>query len=163
MTGKQFAQRAVIPAIIVLGTLLLLLMFLPGLRPGSAPEVKTVDGKSAIGGAFNLVDQRNQPVTSDSLKGKYSLVYFGFTNCPDICPISLQTMTQAMEIAGPFGENVVPIFITVDAERDTPQVMAGLCGKFSPALSGADGQRRTTASGRRCLPRLFQKGAGRST
>jgi protein SCO1/2 len=162
MTGKQFAQRAVIPAIIVLGTVLLLVMFFPGMRPGTKPEVTTVDGKSAIGGAFNLIDQRGQPVSSESLKGKYSLVYFGFTHCPDICPISLQTMTQGLEIAGPFGENVVPIFITVDAERDTPQAMADYVANFHPrflALTGNAEQLRQAADAYRVYFKKAQEEA----
>jgi protein SCO1/2 len=145
MNAKKIAQRVVVPAIIAMGTLLLLLMFMPGLRPVPKPAVNTVQGSAAIGGAFTLVDQRGQTVTSESLKGKYSLVYFGFTHCPDICPVSLQTITQGLEIAGPFGENVTPVFITVDAARDTPQAMADYVANFHPrflALTGTPEQVR---------------------
>ncbi|MBL8630501.1 MAG: SCO family protein [Rhodospirillaceae bacterium] len=145
MNAKKIAQRVLIPAIIAMGTLLLLLMFLPGIRPTPRPAVNTVQGSAAIGGAFALVDQKGQTVTADNLKGKYALVYFGFTHCPDICPISLQTITQALYIAGPFGENVNPIFISVDPERDTPAAMADYIANFHPrflALTGTPEQVR---------------------
>ncbi|MBL8644396.1 MAG: SCO family protein [Rhodospirillaceae bacterium] len=148
MNAKKFAQRAIIPLIIVLGTLLLLLMFMPGLRPVPKSATSTVSGAAAIGGAFTLTDQKNQTVTADSLKGRHLLVYFGFTHCPDICPISLQTMTQALEIAGPLGEGVIPVFITVDAERDTPAAMADYIANFHPrflALTGTADQLRAAA------------------
>lgn len=157
MTGKQIAKRVLIPAIIAMGTLLLLLMFMPGLRPVPRPPVATVSGTADIGGAFTLVDQKNNVVTSENLKGKYALVYFGFTNCPDICPLSLQTMTLALDIAGPIGEPVTPIFITVDAERDTPQVMGDYIANFHPrflALTGTPDQVTQAANAYRVY---FQK------
>jgi len=150
-------KRIRIPAIIVLGTLLLLLMFMPGLRPVPTPNVRTVEGAPSIGGAFSLIDPKGQTVTSEALKGKYSLVYFGFTNCPDICPLALQTITLALQIAGPFGDDVTPVFISVDAERDTTEVMGQYVANFHPrflALTGTVEQTRQAAEAYRVY---FQK------
>ncbi|MSO97393.1 MAG: SCO family protein [Rhodospirillaceae bacterium] len=149
-------KRFLAPAIIFFGTLLLLAMFLPGLRP-ERPGAGVVQGTAAIGGAFDLIDQKGNAVSAAELKGKYSLVYFGFTNCPDVCPISLQTITQALNIAGPIGDEVQLVFITVDAERDTPKVMAEYTANFHPrflALTGTAEQVRAAASAYRVY---FQK------
>jgi cytochrome oxidase Cu insertion factor (SCO1/SenC/PrrC family) len=138
MNAKRFA----IPAIILCGAVLLLLMYLPGLRP-EIPQVRVVEGTVAIGGSFELTDQRNQTITSASLLGKPSLVFFGFTNCPDICPLSLTTMTQALNIAGPVADDVIPVFISVDPERDTVEAMAAYIANFHPrflALTGTPEQ-----------------------
>jgi len=141
-------KRLIAPAIVVLGTVLLLSFYLPGMRQ-SASSVNTVSGAPSIGGAFTLTDQTNAVVTAETLKGKYSLVYFGFTHCPDICPLSLSVMTQALNIAGPMAEDVVPVFITVDPERDTVSVMADYAANFHPrmlALTGSLEQVREAAS-----------------
>ncbi|MDX2144334.1 MAG: SCO family protein [Rhodospirillaceae bacterium] len=144
MTPKQL----IAPAIIAIATVGFLAFYLPGLRGERASEVNTVSGAAAIGGAFEMIDQKGQSVTSETLKGRHLLVYFGFTHCPDICPISLQTMTQAMEILGPIGDAVTPLFFTVDAERDTPPVMADYVANFHPrfvALTGTPDQVRKAA------------------
>jgi protein SCO1/2 len=153
MTPKQL----IAPAIIAIATVAFLAFYLPGIRSERTSEVNTVSGAVAIGGAFAMVDQAGRPVTSETLKGKHLLVYFGFTHCPDICPFSLQTMTQAMEILGPIGEGVTPVFFTVDAERDTPPVMADYVANFHPrfvALTGTVEQVRAAADAYRVY---FQK------
>jgi protein SCO1 len=76
-----------------------------------------------IGGPFNLVNQDNEAVTEKDFLGKPALIYFGFTYCPDICPLSLQTMRLALEEAGPAGQNIQPILISLDPERDTPAAL----------------------------------------
>ena len=112
---------------------------MPGLRPAPAPQVVT-QCEARIGGAFTLTDAHGKRITDDILKGHYSLMYFGFTHCPDVCPLALGMMTEALKIAGPVAENVVPVFITVDPERDTPQAMGEYVANFHPrfvALTGS--------------------------
>lgn len=141
-------KKLIIPAIIAGGTLLLLAMYFPGLRP-TRPDVNVVAGMANIGGAFTLTDQRGNAVSSESLKGKYSLIYFGYAHCPDICPLTLATMTQALEIAGPLGEDVVPVFITFDPERDTQAALLDYAANFHPrflALTGTLEQVKAAAS-----------------
>ncbi|MEQ9447411.1 MAG: SCO family protein [Rhodospirillaceae bacterium] len=122
----------------------MLFLYLP--RP--APPVTVIGGgEVAIGGPFTLVNGSDETVTEDVLKGRYSLIYFGFTYCPDICPLALQTITDAIELLGPAGEQVQPIFISVDPERDTPSVVDAYVDHFHPAFIGLTGSlAQTTAA-----------------
>src|SRR3981081_2688807 len=74
---------------------------------------------SAIGGPFRLTDQNGKTVTDADLKGKWSLVYFGYTHCPDACPTALNDISIALSDLGPKRDAVRPVFITVDPARDT--------------------------------------------
>src|SRR4029077_4846554 len=78
---------------------------------------------SAIGGPFRLVDQDGKTVTDADLRGKWSLIYFGYTHCPDACPTALNDIAIALDELGPKREAVRSVFITVDPERDTPEVL----------------------------------------
>jgi protein SCO1 len=94
---------------------------------------------SAIGGPFRLVDQNGKTVTDADLKGKWSLVYFGYTHCPDACPTALNDISIALDDLGPQRNEVRPVFITVDPERDTPEVLKSYVTAFDApilALSG---------------------------
>jgi protein SCO1 len=96
-----------------------------------------------IGGPFTLTDQDGQRISSDRFDGKYRLVYFGYTYCPDICPVDLQQIGLAMrklEDSDPeVAARVQPIFITTDPERDTPRVMKEYAAAFHPRLIGLTG------------------------
>ena len=93
----------------------------------------------AIGGPFALTDQNGRTVTSDSLKGKPTLIYFGFTYCPDVCPTSLLLMETAVEKLGPdAAKKVNLVFITIDPERDTPKLLKGYVDEFRPDLHRPD-------------------------
>jgi protein SCO1/2 len=95
---------------------------------------------SAIGGPFRLVDQNGKTVTDTDLKGKWSLVYFGYTHCPDACPTALNDIAIALDQLGPRREAVRSVFITVDPERDTPEVLKEYVTSFDApilALSGS--------------------------
>ncbi|MEP2828650.1 SCO family protein [Parvibaculum sp.] len=96
-------------------------------------------GKAQVGGPFTLVNQDGETVTEETYSGKYMLIYFGFTFCPDICPTELGIMTAALDRLGEKAKKVQPIFITVDPERDTPDVMARYVKLFSPRLVGLTG------------------------
>ena len=92
-----------------------------------------------IGGPFSLVNQDGEPVTESSLAGKYNLIYFGFTFCPAICPTELQKIRIVMDRLGPQADLVQPVFITIDPERDTPDVMKKYVVQFHPRLIGLSG------------------------
>ncbi len=81
----------------------------------------TVTGKAEIGGPFTLVNQDGETVTEADFLGRPQLIYFGFSFCPDVCPLALQQMGAAQAIADPDGTYFQPIFISVDPERDTPE------------------------------------------
>ena len=96
-----------------------------------------------LGGPFTLTDQNGQRVSNDQFDGRYRLVYFGYTYCPDICPVDLQQIGLAMkklEKSDPeVAKRVQPIFITTDPERDTPAVMKEYVSAFHPRLIGLTG------------------------
>ena len=91
------------------------------------------------GGAFTLESSSGQTVTNRDFRGKYMLVYFGYTYCPDVCPTTLNAVAEALDELGPRAEKLVPIFITVDPQRDTPAAMKRYTAAFSPALVGLTG------------------------
>ncbi len=89
------------------------------LRPTDNPDngrAASVSGKPLVGGPFSLIDQTGKRVTDQDFRGKEMLVFFGFTNCPDICPAGLQVMSAALQKLGKKGDDVVPLFITLDPE-----------------------------------------------
>jgi len=96
-------------------------------------------GAVQIGGAFSLVDHTGRPVTDASWRGRWMLVYFGYTTCPDLCPTELQTVASALELLGPQAAQLVPLFITIDPERDTPDRLAGYVKLFDDRLIGLTG------------------------
>lgn len=97
-------------------------------------------GRPKVGGAFNLVDQHGRPFTADSMRGKYALVYFGFTHCPDICPEELDKMAQMIDLVAEQKPGTMrPIFITCDPARDTPAVVKEYLNEFHPAMIGLTG------------------------
>jgi protein SCO1/2 len=100
---------------------------------------------STVGGAFELTDQTGQTVTDKSLKGRPSLVFFGFTHCPDICPTSLFEISEVLRAMGPDAAKVNAYFVSVDPERDTPAVMKDYLQSFDPNLKGLTGSPEAVA------------------
>ncbi|EJU05993.1 h-sco1 [Dacryopinax primogenitus] len=97
-------------------------------------------GKARVGGPFALVAHDGTPFTDKELLGKWSLVYFGFTNCPDICPDELEKMTEVVEtMDAEFGPVVQPIFISCDPARDSVQQMRDYVSDFHPRMIGLTG------------------------
>ena len=92
-----------------------------------------------IGGPFTLVDQTGRTVTNQDFRGRYMLVFFGFTHCPDVCPAELRVMSASLDELGPKAEQVVPIFITLDPERDTPAAMGAYVKNFGSRFVGLTG------------------------
>jgi protein SCO1/2 len=124
--------------------------------PGSGPASGTVTGGDVagacrntafarIGGPFDLVDQDGKAVTQASFAGRPALLYFGFTYCPDICPMSLQTMRLALDeaekLAGPSARRIRPVLISLDPERDTPEALKSYVASngFPEGLVGLTG------------------------
>jgi len=94
---------------------------------------------SAIGGPFRLVDQNGRTFTDADLKGKWSLIYFGYTHCPDACPTTLNEIAIALQDLGPKRDVVRPVFITVDPERDTPEVLKSYVTSFDAPILALTG------------------------
>ena len=123
----------------------------------------TVRGdRPTIGGPFTLVDQDGRTVTEAAFKGKPTLIYFGFTFCPDVCPTSLLLMETALEKLGPDAANKVNlVFITVDAERDTPALLKGYVTNFGPTFIGLTGTPEQVAAAARAYRVYYQKVPGK--
>jgi protein SCO1/2 len=106
--------------------------------PPSAGGVQLPQGM-ALGGPFHLTDQTGRRVTEADFPGRFMLVYFGFTYCPDVCPTELGTMIAALDVLGDAANRVTPVFITIDPERDTSEAMADYVARFDPRLIGLTG------------------------
>jgi protein SCO1/2 len=114
--------------------------------------------KPTIGGAFSLTDQNGRTVTDADLKGKPTLIYFGYTYCPDVCPTSLLLMENAAEKLGPDGPKKVNLlFITIDPERDTQKLMKDYVGNFGPTIEGLTGTPDQIASVAHAYRVYYQK------
>ncbi len=96
-------------------------------------------GPGAAGGPFALTDSGGHAVTDRDLRGRYLLVYFGYTACPDACPTALNEVAEAMTRLGPLAARVQPLFITLDPARDTPAVVGTFVAAFDPRLLGLTG------------------------
>ncbi|KAI9797378.1 MAG: Cu-binding protein [Candelina submexicana] len=97
-------------------------------------------GKPKVGGSFELMDQDGRRFTDENMLGKYALVYFGFTHCPDICPEELDKMARMIDLVrSSSGAVMRPVFITCDPARDTPAVIKTYLQEFHPAMIGLTG------------------------
>ncbi|MDP6262633.1 MAG: SCO family protein [Rhodospirillales bacterium] len=112
----------------------------------SAEETPGVSSHISIGGAFTLIDHNGKTVTDANFRGRYMLVYFGYTFCPDVCPTALQTITDAMDLLGAKADKVQPVFISVDPERDTPKVLKSFMENFHPRMIGLTGSSEQVAA-----------------
>ncbi len=119
------------------------LFALAGCGGGAGDPATAPLAGARMGGAFTLVDQDGQAVTDQSWPGQYRLVYFGYTYCPDVCPVDVQVMSQGLskfEKTDPaHGRKVQPIFITVDPARDTQKALKAFVSNFHPRLVGLTG------------------------
>ena len=120
---------------------LVLALLVAGCSP--APVEQPPLAGAAMGGAFTLTDQDGKRVSDTAFDGRYRLVYFGYTFCPDVCPVDLQVIAQGLrqfEKSDPAAvAKVQPIFISVDPERDTPAVLKEYVAAFHPRLVGLTG------------------------
>lgn len=96
-------------------------------------------GTAQIGGPFTLTDQNGSKRSSSDFGGRFMLVYFGYSFCPDVCPTTLSLMADALDRLGPSGSRVVPVFITIDPERDTPAKLKPYMASFGPRFVGLTG------------------------
>lgn len=107
---------------------------------GSSSSV-AVPSQIKIGGPFTLTDHQGNRVSDEAYRGKLLLIYFGYGYCPDVCPTELQNMAVALDEMGEAGADVLPIFITVDPERDTVEFMAEYVANFHSRMIGLTGSR----------------------
>jgi len=94
---------------------------------------------AGIGGPFSLTAGDGRPVTERTFRGKYLVIYFGYTACRDVCPMTLANLAAALDSLGEAASRVQPLFITVDPARDTPEVVQRYASSFMPGLIGLTG------------------------
>ncbi|MFN4090513.1 MAG: SCO family protein [Alphaproteobacteria bacterium] len=118
-------------------------------------------GEPLIGGPFTLVDGEGRSRTDEDFRGRLMLIYFGFTYCPDVCPTELQAMGQAVDKvgarAGAKAEAVQPIFISVDPERDTPEMVGQYVQAFHPRMIGLTGTPEQVAAAAKAYRVYYRK------
>lgn len=132
------------------------ILALPGARDHLLPSATSV-GQALVGGPFSLTDQNGRRVTDADFRGKYMLILFGFTYCPDICPSGLQVMSAALDQLGPKGDKVVPIFISVDHERDTPEQLKMYLDSFHKRMVGLTGSAEEIAAAAKAYRVYYKK------
>ena len=110
-----------------------------------------------IGGSFDLVDHRGRAVTDRDFLGRHMLIYFGYSSCPDVCPLDLRRMASALDILGPEGKSVVPVFITIDPERDRGKHLGDYVGAFHPRMVGLTGTKAATKAAANAYKVFYRK------
>lgn len=142
---RMIALGALGLGVVVLGAALVQRAIQPKAETASLPEGCNARAFAEIGGPFNLVNQDNVAVTEKTFLGKPALIYFGFTYCPDICPLSMQTMALALDeakkVPGSKAADIQPLLISLDPERDTPEAMKAYVASagFPANLQGLTG------------------------
>jgi protein SCO1/2 len=117
-------------------------------------------GEALIGGPFQLTDQNGRRVSDADFRGRFLLIYFGFTYCPDACPTALGVMSAAIDKLGEAGQRVTPILITVDPARDTQEVLRDYAASFHPRLVALRGSEAETAAVAKAYRIYFGKAEG---
>lgn len=117
-------------------------------------------GRALIGGPFELVDQDGKTRKDAEFRGKYMLVFFGYTHCPDFCPTGLQAMTDSLDALGKDAEKIQPIFITIDPDRDTAKVLKDYVSNFHKQLIGLTGSDAQVAQAAKAY-RVYYARAGK--
>ena len=112
----------------------------PEEQPAEARSLARLDmGDARLGGPFTLTDQTGRRVSSETVIDGPTLVYFGYTYCPDVCPVDSQVMAEASALLAEQGHAVTPVFITVDPARDTPEALEVFTGYLHPEMIGLTG------------------------
>ncbi|WP_073266242.1 SCO family protein [Phytopseudomonas punonensis] len=122
--------------------ILLLLAALPlsyQLWPARTPVAAALQPGEQIGGPFELINEQGQAVSEQTFAGRWLLMFFGFTRCADICPTTLVQISKVLDGLGEQGDQVQPLFISLDPERDTPQVLAAYTTFFDDRILGLTG------------------------
>ena len=135
---------------------LVALLALPSAREELLAKDLSV-GQALVGGPFQLTDHKGRRVTDADFRGKHMLIMFGFTYCPDICPSGLQVMSAALEQLGAKADRIVPVFVSVDHERDTPEQLALYVASFHPRLVGLTGSAEEIAAAAKAYRVYYKK------
>jgi len=129
----------------------------------SRPQFKAIDVTGAdYAKDFQLTDHNGQPRSLKDFKGKLVVMFFGYTQCPDVCPTSMAELAEAKKLMGPDGEKVQGVFVTVDPERDTPQVLKAYMANFDPSFLALRGTPEQLAEMAKDFKVYYKKVAGKT-
>ena len=103
------------------------------------PVEQGSSGTPSIGGAFTLVDHNGNTVSEKDFAGRHMLVFFGYPNCPDVCPLTLNTLTEVLDKMGKDADKIRPVFVSVDPRRDSPKVIKEYLSNFHKSFIGLTG------------------------
>lgn len=131
------------------------------LRDGAPATVRQVVGLGdpAIGGPFRLIDSDGRERSDADFRGQLMLVEFGYTFCPDVCPLGLQLFADVLDRLGPAADEVAPVFITLDPARDTPAVLKSYVQHFSPRITALTGPREAIDAATKAYRVYYRLGA----
>lgn len=135
------------------------------MKDGAPATVREVVGlgESAIGGPFRLIDGDGRERSDGDFRGKLMLVEFGYTFCPDVCPLGLQLFADVLDQLGPAADEIAPLFITLDPARDTPEVLKSYAQHFSPRIVPLTGSREAVDAAVKAYRVYYRLGADAAT
>jgi len=140
--------------------------FLAGCDKLGGPNSPGFRGVDITGAEYartlSLTDQHGQPRTLSDFKGKVTVVFFGYTQCPDVCPTTMAELAQVKKALGKDGERVQGVFVTVDPERDTPEILKAYMASFDPSFVALRGTPEQTAALAKEFKVFFAKSAGKT-
>lgn len=154
--SKSLAIAAAVAVLLGLGTAAAFVFFAPNRQCGGSV---IAGGTASIGGPFTLVDQTGRTVTDADVIDGPTLVYFGYTYCPDVCPVDTARNAEAVELLKDRGLDVTPVFITVDPARDTPEVLADYVSYLSDGMIGLTGTPDQIAVAAKAYKAFYRKGS----
>lgn len=132
-----------------------------GVAVGARLMVWSGDGQATVGGPFAMADHNGRPVTEKTFAGRWMLIYFGYTYCPDVCPTALGVMSVALDGLSPAERaKLAPIFITVDPDRDRPEVLKDYVTAFAPDMIGLVGNAEQTDAAKKAFKVYAEKAKG---
>ena len=135
-------------SIIVLAIVTLSLIALGSalLMRDAGPVTGQASGTALVGGPFEMINQDGETVTDADFRGRHMLIFFGFTYCPDICPLTLEIVGAALDELGPLSNQIQPIFVSVDPDRDTPDILQDYLSHFGDNFVGLTGSPEQVAN-----------------
>jgi protein SCO1/2 len=153
------ASAAVLAAGIAAAMITLKMRTITASGPATVPGEIRIGSDVTIGGPFTLTDQNGHRVTDKDFAGRFMLIYFGYTYCPDVCPTELNTMALALDKLGT-RVRIVPVFITIDPARDTPEALKTYLASFGPEFIGLTGSDADIAAVAKAYRVYYKKGEG---
>ncbi|MDX2211196.1 MAG: SCO family protein [Sphingopyxis sp.] len=163
MMNRLYGAFAPRHARVMLGTGVLAPILLLSATCSGPPPEPPLQG-ATIGGPFMLTDQSGKTVRDSDFKGQYRLIYFGYSFCPDVCPVDLQKLMAGLRqfeaIDPERGAKVAPIFISIDPARDTPEALAPFVARYHPRLLGLTGSEAAVAGAAKAFLVTYKKQEG---